>query len=134
MCKAILLCDSTIIEAVTTKVSIIGIFDTFTVPELPGHTRPFTVFVQLLHGVGRYEVVVEMQDLADDTVLVRSPTLVVEFPERLIKMNFMLPVPPIPVNHSGQYELVVFANGQEIDRQRFIVQSAQEMQDGNQIE
>ncbi len=33
----------------------------------------------------------------------------------------MMPVPPLPVAHPGVYDLVVFASGQEIDRQKFTV-------------
>jgi hypothetical protein len=39
-CKAILLCEKTIIEAGTQQVSLIGITDTFMVPGLPGMIQP----------------------------------------------------------------------------------------------
>jgi hypothetical protein len=46
-------------------------------------------------------------------------------------MNVILPVAPVPVVHSGEYQIVVFANGHEIDRQRVSVRSVQELKDGN---
>ena len=54
-CKALLLCDQTIIEAGSGKVSIIGAFTNFILPTFPGRTSPFTAFVQLADGIGRYE-------------------------------------------------------------------------------
>jgi len=119
-CKAILLCDKVIIEHGTKKASIIGIFDQFELPKLPGHTRPCTLFIQLVDGqVGRYELVVEMHDLAEDTIIARAPTLAVQWQERLSRLNVIMPIPPLPLQHAGQYDLVVFANDQEIDRQKF---------------
>jgi hypothetical protein len=118
-CKAILLCDQTIIEMVTRKVSVIGIFDNFVLPQFPGMTRPATAFLQLVTGIGRYEIVIEIQDLRDNRVLARAAGPGVEFPERLQKMNLMIPIPPLPLHHPGVYDVVVYANGQEIDRQQF---------------
>jgi hypothetical protein len=51
-CKALLLCDQTIVEAMTGKVSIIGTFERFTIRSAPSHLAPFHVFVQLVEGVG----------------------------------------------------------------------------------
>jgi hypothetical protein len=44
-CKAILLCERTIIEAGTGKISLIDLFDGFIVPQVPGVTGPFTIYV-----------------------------------------------------------------------------------------
>lgn len=122
-CKALLLCDKTIVEAITGKTSIIGVFDRFNVLEFPGRTAPFTVFLQLTDGIGRYDVVIEVHDLQNDQVLGRGSGIGLTWPEKLLKMNLMLPVPPVPITHAGVYDLVVFANGQEIDRQKFEVRS-----------
>jgi hypothetical protein len=118
-CKALLLCDHTIIEAGSGKVSIIGSFTNFILPSFPGRTLPFTAFVQLADGIGRYEIQVEIHDLRDDMVLARSPKMMIEFAERLTKINICLPVPPLPLAHAGKYDVVFLAKGQEIDRQQF---------------
>ncbi len=120
-CKAILLCDQTIVEAGTGKISVIGVFDRFVLSEVPGVLRPFTVFVQLTNGVGRYEFSVEIHDLREDTVLARSPTVWAEWKDRLATVNLLIPVPPMQVQHLGAYDLVLLANGEEIDRQQFRV-------------
>ena len=120
-CKALLLCDKTIIEAVTDKVSIIGVFDALRVPSVPGKTPPFTVFIQLTDGIGRYDVVIEIHDLAKDVVLGRGTGIGLNWPQKLLKLNVMIPCPPIPVARAGLYDLVVIANGEEIDRQKFAV-------------
>ncbi len=82
--------------------------------------------MQFTDGIGRYEVVVEIHDLRDNTILARAQALGIEFPERLQGMNICLPVPPLPLGHPGSYDLVVFANGQETERQKFTAISPQE--------
>src|SRR5207302_304995 len=120
-CKAILLCDHTIVEAMTGKVSIIGTFDSFFVQELPGTLIAFTVYLLLTEGHEDYSIVVEIQDRQEDVVLGRSPVIQINFPDRLARLNLMIPVPPLMVQHVGTYDLVVLANDeQEINRQQFV--------------
>jgi hypothetical protein len=118
-CKAILLCDQAIVEAVTGKVSVIGIFDNWFVPQFPCLIRPFMAFLQLTDGVGKYGVSVDVHDLQADQIIAQARVAEVVFPERVSKVNLMIPVPPLPLQHAGSYDFVVLADGQEIDRQQF---------------
>lgn len=118
-CKAILLCDQTILDAVTGNVSIIGTFTEFILPSFPGRTKPVCAFLLLIDGIGRYQVVVEIHDLGEDKIIARSPGMAIHFPERLARINFVTQIPPLPLVHPGTYDVVVLANGQEIDRQQF---------------
>lgn len=118
-CKAILLCDQTIVEAVTGKISIIGIFDSWNFPQFPHPTRPFMAFLQLTDGIGKYAVSVDVHDLEADQIIAQARIAEVVFPQRRIKVNLMIPVPPLPLQHAGSYDFVVLADGQEIDRQQF---------------
>jgi hypothetical protein len=118
-CKAILLCDQTIIEQETEKPSLIGIFTGFLIAGFPGVTRPFMVFLQLVNGIEEYELTVEIQDLRQDHVLARATFSRIIFQDRQHIVNAIIPVPALPLAHAGIYELVVLANGLEIERQRF---------------
>jgi hypothetical protein len=121
-CKALLLCESTIIEAETGKVSLIGLIDKFTLPELPGQVIPFTVYLQLTDGIVQhdYEISVELHDLTTDTILA-SEGPKVKWKDRLTRLNLFMPVKSLRVHHAGAYDFVVFADRQEIDRQKFRV-------------
>jgi hypothetical protein len=118
-CKAILLCDQTIIEAGSGKISLIGIFEGFSLPAFPGRTLPIEAFVQLVDGIGNYDVVVEIQDLQTDEIVARSPVIEVNFPVRLAKVNLVIPIPPLNISHPGAYDFVVIADGQDVERQKF---------------
>lgn len=119
-CKAILLCERTIREETTRNVSIIGVFTHFHLPRFPGQTRPFTAFVQLVNGIGEYNVVVEIHDLQLDLVLARAEgDSKLTFPDRLVGINIIIPLPGLPLSHPGKYDFVVIADGREIERQQF---------------
>ena len=130
-CKAILLCDQTIIEAGTGKVSVIGILERFVVAEIPGATRPFTVYLHLTDGIAEheYELSVEIHDLSNASIIARTGGANVRWGDRLSRMNLFIPVPPLPVTHAGIYDIVVLANKQEIDRQRFEVVSPPKLEE-----
>ena len=119
-CKAILLCERSSVLEHSGRITARGIFNTLPLPIFPGHTPPFTVFVQLVDGVGRYQIVVEIHDLREDRVIASTPEIRLEFPDRLASLTVLIPILPLPVEHPGRYDVLVLANGQEIDRQQFI--------------
>jgi len=120
-CKAILLCERTIIEAGSGKVSLIGLFDGFMVSGVPGKTGPFTAYLQLTDGIAghEYEFTVELHDLTNGSVIARARGPKVTWGDRLARLNLFIPVAPLVVQHTGAYDFVVLAGQQEIDRQRF---------------
>lgn len=121
VCKAILLCDQVIQDALTGKPSLIGIIDDFYLAQVPGRTQPVTAYLQLTQGVGRYALTVEVHDLQADKVIARAQNAEVTFEDRLEKHDIVIPVPPLPVEHAGLYDFVVLADGKEVDRQQFRV-------------
>jgi len=130
-CKAILLCDQVILDAITRKLSVIGIFDAFNVPAFPGMTAQFTAFMQVTDGHGEYRITIEIHDLQADAILGRATGPPINLPDRTAKLNYFIPVPPLPLAHAGRYDFVVFADGQEIDRQQFEAREVGILPDGN---
>ena len=57
-CKAILLCQMAIFEQGTGNPSLINIFDRIVLDSLPGKVSQ-CVFLQLVNGIGAYDIVVE---------------------------------------------------------------------------
>ena len=129
-CKAILLCRLAILEQGTGNPSLIGVFDRIILDGLPGMVGECTVFLQLVNGIGAYDIVVEVHDLEQDKVLGRARVASIDFPDRSARANVVIPVPGIPIPHPGVYEFVVLANDQEIDRQQFIAALREEISDG----
>jgi hypothetical protein len=121
-CKAILLCERAIIEAGTGRVHLVGLLEKFILPQLPGQVPPFTAYLQLTDGIVQheYEISVELHDLSNGTVLATEGPRV-KWKDRLTRLNLIMPVKALRVSHAGAYDFVVFADDQEIDRQKFRV-------------
>ena len=71
----------------------------------------------------------ELQDLREDQILARADILDLHFSERDAKLNLLIPVPPLPLDHPGRYDFVVLADGQEIDRQPFVAREGEGEED-----
>ncbi len=123
-CKAILLCERTIREAETGKWSLIGIIHKLVFPKLPAVTQPMTAYMELAEGIGSYEISAEIRDLATGQSLAHGGGAKFEFKDRLSVLQINLPLPPLPLHHVGSFEFIVFANDEEIDRQKFEVSCA----------
>ena len=117
-----LLCNQTIIEAETGKLSIIGIFDNIEMDRFPGWFPIFTAFLQLTDGIGAYKITIEVWDLQRGEVLASVTSTGIEFDDRADKVNLMIPVPSLLLQHPGRYDVVVLTDGQEIDRQQFVAE------------
>jgi hypothetical protein len=122
-CKAILLCDQVIVDARTGKSSVIGIIGGFVLPTFPMATPPCTAFLQLTSGIGSCQITVEIHDLQSDQIIARAAAADVAFADRSAKINIIIPVPSITLQHAGLYDFVVLSSNEEIDRQQFRAQS-----------
>jgi hypothetical protein len=119
LCKAILICERAEILRATRLINLWGVTDILTVPSFPGFTRPFVVFLRLTDAEGERPVWVEVHDLRDSRVLGRTPPDRVPFPGRTQSIIWTLACPPLPLPSPGEYDLVAFCDGVEIDRLKF---------------
>src|SRR5271156_2644665 len=71
-CPAILLCESVIRDEFTQKTTIVGILDTFFVPDFPGITVPCTLYLRFRRLVGLHTVGVEVYDVESGAALFRK--------------------------------------------------------------
>ena len=118
-CKAMLLCDQCLIEAGTGKPTLIGVFDGFWCQQFPGLAQPFTVFVQLIEGIGQYDVSLEVHDLQQDQLVAKTAVSQIRFVDRLHRINLTFPIVGLPIGHAGTYDFRVLANRQLLEQQTF---------------
>jgi hypothetical protein len=130
-CKTILLCERAITEPGTSKVDLIGVHDKLVVPRVPTQARPMTLFLQLVDWIGRYSITAEVIDLNTGHSLANGKGATFEFKDRLAVIQIILPLPPLPLQHEGSFDVVVFADGQEIDRRKFTVSCGQPQGDAS---
>lgn len=120
-CKALLFCNRFITDSQTGMTSIIDIINTLWVTKLPARTSPFYIFLHLVGGVGTYNFRVEIRSLTDNKPMATATINGIAFPDRLNILQFALPCPGFPVDHAGPYDVVVLADGKDVERERVMV-------------
>ena len=130
-CKAILLCERVIIEAGTGQISLIGLFDELEIDAVPGYTGPFTVFLVLTDGIGghNYEISIAVRDLDTDTDIATATRPELRWEDRLTKRSLFVQFGELNIEQAGSYDIVVCADSQELDRQRFEILAPGSFQD-----
>lgn len=118
-CRAILLCDNVGEDPATGEISLHKLIDSFRVSAFPAASKPFWVFVQLYDGIGQYDVSMEANALDRDTSVAKAALPGLDFPERLAKIDMIIPVESVFLPRPGRYELIVLLDGQELCRQHF---------------
>jgi hypothetical protein len=106
-------------DAATGELSLHRLIERFRLRVFPAASTPFMVFVQLYDGIGRYRVTMALNALDDDTSVAWAALPDVDFPDRLAKMEMIIPVDSVLLPRPGRYELIVLLDGQELARQHF---------------
>ena len=128
-CKAFLICDHCREDPRTARISLVNLVESFSASHFPSRSPLFTVFAQLVDGIGAYAVSLEVHDLLDGEVVAKTHIGDLAFPERPAKMDVVIPDVSVLIPHAGRYDLVLFANGHELDRQFFDVEDADEKEE-----
>jgi hypothetical protein len=116
-CKAFLLCEGITEDEVTGQLCLNKLIETLRFPFFAAKSLPLIVFVQLYDGIGRYQLAVELRDLSDNTSTAATMPSSLDFPQRLVKMDVILPIDSLRLPHPGRYEFGVLLDGEEVATQ-----------------
>jgi uncharacterized protein DUF6941 len=116
-CKALLLCEAISEDATTGQLSLHKLIEIIQFRAFPAESPPLAIFVQLYDGIGRYQLAVEIRDLAENTSMSVAAFSSLEFPERLAKMDIVLPVEFLRLPRAGRYEFALLLDGEELATQ-----------------
>jgi len=112
---ALLICDQVIVDAVTGKKNIIGVFDKVMSLQFPVQQQ-LSVYMRLSGAEGNYDLKMRFVDLKDESVQVELQ-IGVAIPGQLDVADFGTSF-PIPLNAPGHYELQILANDIYLGRAR----------------
>jgi hypothetical protein len=118
VCKAILLCSEVLIEK-NGMPTIRGVFDNLAAQSVPFSAPPFMVYLQLINGIGAYVITAEIHDLQTQGILGKIARKTCSFPDRQSVLGVYFRAPRLILKHAGAYDVVAFADENEIDRHRF---------------
>ena len=105
---AILLCDRIIVEAVTDKKTLIGIFERINVPA-PAKI-PLAFYARMTDAEGEYKFRVDAVSLRNNSLVARLETSPIQIQSRLGVMELALNLPPVTFPVSGRYEFQLHGN------------------------
>ena len=107
---AMLLCDSVIQDAATTKKSLIGIFAQANAFGFPTAVN-LSVFARLTDAEGKYRFRIDVVNLNENkTILSLPPTNELEAKDQLAFVDLVLQIQGLPIPSPGKYEFQLWGN------------------------
>ena len=121
--NAMLLCDLTIREQGTGKVSLIGIFESTSSARFPVVHRALSVYAKLGDAEGEYAIRLELARL-DDGHVVAQGALRAAFADRMTPGELIFALENLGLERAGRYEFRLFANDRFVAGKSFTVLQA----------
>jgi len=121
--NAMLLCDLTIREQGTGKVSLIGIFENISSTRFPIVHRALSVYAKLGDAEGEYAIRLELARL-DDSRVVAQGALRASFADRMTPSELIFALENLGLERPGRYEFRLFANDRFVAGKSFTVLQA----------
>ena len=117
--KALLLCDSVVVDERSKKTTLVGIFDRIFIRKFPGSHGPLTIYARLTDAEGRYELRIDYVQVKTDKLLAQAKLPALEIPDRLKEHEVIIEPPPVQIPEPGQYEFRLWANERYVGRVKF---------------
>jgi hypothetical protein len=121
--NAMLLCDHTIREQGTGKVSLIGIFESISAARFPVVHRALSVYAKLGDAEGEYVIRLELVRL-DDNHVVAQGSLRAVFADRMTPSELIFALENLGLERAGRYEFRLFADERFVAGKSFTVLQA----------
>jgi hypothetical protein len=119
------LCDHTIVEKGTNKVSLIGSFTKLAVESFPSVPKRFCAFAALTDGSGTATIDLVLSELDTDQELHAESTQV-EFPDKLTEIQLIFQLEGWSFPAPGWYQLVLYVDGEWVAHRRVEVYLSEE--------
>lgn len=117
---AALVCDMVILDAMTGKATVVGIFDVINAPTYPIQHHRLFVFCQLTNGRGHVGIHTKFVDLEDDEKVILENTVPAEFVDVRQVGNVISEFVGATFPHPGEYRVQVFAGTEFLGERRII--------------
>jgi len=118
--NAMLICDTTLRDQGTNKVSLIGIFDNVFASRFPARHGLLTVYANLTDAQGAYQMRLDLIRLRD-LVVIGQGQLDVTLEDRVGVAELEFQLSNLVFTEPGRYEFRLFANGRSVGGKTFNV-------------
>ncbi len=124
VCKAILLCKQ-VAKDNSGSLNLTGLLGNFYVDQTLT-APPTELFCQITDAYGKYDLLVEVHDLKSNEVVGRSEATEIEVTDPLMSLDVIMSISKLKFQNTGLHDIIVFANGEEIDSKQFGVAFAED--------
>ncbi|HTO12362.1 MAG TPA: hypothetical protein VMQ51_12380 [Candidatus Binatia bacterium] len=118
--NAMLLCDLTIREHGSGKISLIGVFENISAARFPVVHRALSVYAKLTDAEGDYTIRLELLRL-DDSHMVAQGTLKATFADRMSPGELIFNLENLGLERPGRYEFRLYAEDRFVAGKSFTV-------------
>jgi hypothetical protein len=118
--NAMLLCDLTIREHGTGKISLIGIFENISAARFPVVHRALSVYAKLADAEGEYTIRLELVRLEDGHVVAQG-SLRAAFTDRMAPGEMVFNLENLGLERPGRYEFRLYADDRFVAAKSFTV-------------
>lgn len=126
---AMVVCDSIIDDRLSSKKSLIGIFNNIAVAELPCRQHSVYVYCVLTEGIGQYEGALKCTHLQSGLVIFNLSGAV-KFPNPLSTVEFIFDMKNIVFSQEGVYVFELFCDNQPVISRKINVSLIKPAQSG----
>jgi len=108
--KAMLLCDTTILEEGTHKRTLVGLFDRIKASQFPTAHPSMSVYVQFREIEGTFDFSLELYDLSEEKTLNRAMIQNFEVQEKSRDCELVFNLLSVKFEHPGDFEFRIYVN------------------------
>ena len=117
---SLLVCDQILIDRLTGKTSLIGMFSTIGAPQYPVRHPQLCVFASLTDGRGKTNLRIRLVSVDEDDILGQAD-MEVDFKDPRTVFEIALAVGNVTFPKPGEYRLQLFADSSLLTERRIVV-------------
>jgi len=118
--NAMLICDQTIREELTGKISVIGIFGAIQSSRFPVYHHSLSIYANLGDAQGSYRLRLELLR-ADTMQAIGRAETTVEVRDRMLPAEFVFDLRQLVFDRPGRYQFELYANDESVGSRSFQV-------------
>jgi len=115
-----IVCDTVILDKLTGKGTVVGIFDTINAPRFPARHDALFVFCQLTNGRGQVPIRVRIVDLENDEALIHEAEVLGRFEDVRQVANVIVRIGGLEFPRPGEYRMQVYAGTDFLGERRIL--------------
>jgi hypothetical protein len=109
---AMLVCDTTIRDIQSKKISLIGCFSSAFAKEIPFMYNQFSLFVCITEVIGTVPITIQIKNLLNDEILVKDISIKIESIDSTNPIEFVIALNNVVFPNFGQYAIELFGCGE----------------------